>query len=262
MPHEGEPAIAAEAWLLRHRDIDADNARVLAGATTPSTDRMPEDRCTVVRRDSLLDGALAVASADSRVQLLDAGELVIQAAGRTMRLVPRYMPDIMPFVVGVLYDAESVPAAVDVPLELSGGGSALVSAFGGEDVGHFDVPVDIPAPPRLTLAGESDATPVVVDRAAGFDVRWEAYAPSSDDLFAVVLSWTENGGGELRCRAGNQHPGEMILSRGDLQALPEHAELQVAVERTVRVRFSAAGLDPDSGEIELVLRDVAAGRTP
>lgn len=256
LPRTGEPTLAVQAYLLRYQDLDVESAQILAGVAVPSPESIPEGRCVSVQPDELLDEALAVASPESAVQLLDAGELVVHAAGRTIRLLPRYLPEIMPFVSGVFYDVEAAPAVGELPPELLGGGDVLVSAFGGEDVGRFDASATLPTAPRLVSVNRADPDGIVpIDRESNLVVRWQAPA-AADEATLVVIAWPQTGAGEVRCRAP---AGATALSigRAALATIPE-GPAEVAIERTARVPLSAAGLR--SGEIEVSVRDVAAAR--
>lgn len=104
---DGNVTIGTSARLLRYRGVDVDSAQVLAGTHAAERDlASATGRCAVIDDEALLDDALATSPPDAFVQMLDAGELLINVAGQVVKLAPRYVPDIVPFVSGVVYDAE------------------------------------------------------------------------------------------------------------------------------------------------------------
>jgi hypothetical protein len=136
VPRSGAPAISARARLLGFRDLDLETAGILSGMT--HRDRQAAGQCVRVDGEALLDDALGRASPDADVRMLDAGEMSLRVAGRTMAIIPRYAPEIVPFVNGVVYEADPWDDAAGLA-DPASSGDAYISAFGGEDVGHFDV---------------------------------------------------------------------------------------------------------------------------
>lgn len=255
LPRDGHPLLATEARLLRYRDLDPESAQILAGAATPAHETIAPGHCVRLDGDALLHDALASASPEAAVRMLDAGELVVTAAGRTMRLTPRWVPEIVPFVSGVIYEVDGVGAVLPPP-ELRDGEEAVVSAYGGPDVGGFDASAAVPAAPRaIDVNGQDPADgSVTLDRGASLDVRFRTDARAEE--IALVISWPD---GELRCRAAE--PGRVLVPSATLAAALDGVELEtveLAIERAARAPFWAAGLE--AGEVEIVVRDVVSVR--
>lgn len=243
---EGNVTIGTSARLLRYRGVDVDSAQVLAG--TPAAERdlaAGLGRCAVLDDEALLDDALATAPPDASVQMLDAGELLVHVAGQTLKLAPRYVPDIVPFVSGVVYDAElAALEPVDWPAESRDG--AFIAAFGGQQIGRFVAPAEVPAPPRITSAS--------YERGGEVALSW-----ANDDgatrggPLQVVLSSDAPGGAAVRCvveDTGRFVIGATLAARVAASAAP----LTLSLERTRRTPFSAPGLD--GAEVEITSRDV------
>src|SRR5262249_14781161 len=145
-PREGGVTVGANGRLLRFRGVDLDNAQVLAGAR--DRERTPLNRCSVVDDDTQLEDALATSPPEAAVQLLDAGEMLIRAGGQTVKVAPRYLSDIVPFVSGVVYDGEASEASAEL-----GADEARITAFGSQQVGGFDVATELPSMPRFLTVG-------------------------------------------------------------------------------------------------------------
>lgn len=247
VPRDGDPALATEARLLRFRDLDADSAQILAGATVPSLESLAVGRCVRVDGEDLLEDALATSSPDAQVAMLDAGELVIRAGARTVRMAPRYVPEVLPFVSGVVYESDASGQGALPPPEVRAGDEAFVSAYGGEDVGRFDAVAAIPGAPHIASIGTAGG------ERRDLELRWTIDSVDGDapaDGVIVSVAWA---GGELRCRAAGGSftvPAELLPPAG--------TDAQIAVERIARTPFTAAGLD--AADIEVGVRDVVAAR--
>jgi len=245
VPRDGLPSTRTAARLLRWRDLDPALAGAFAGESLPE---IGPGQCAVADGEAVLDDALAAASPDSSVELLDAGEIVATAAGHSTRLVPRYEPEILPFVSGVAYVAEGLPEAETAELI---GGDVLVSAFGGEDVGRFDATATLPPLPRLlTIDGHdpAESSTIEISRARDLELRWSAGGRLGDDTILVELVWAS---GQIRCRPAEE--GRLRIPEAKLAVIPEGSDLQIAVERGARAPFSAPGLE--AGELEAAVRD-------
>jgi hypothetical protein len=244
VPRDGVPSVTTSARLLRWRDLDAASAAALAGDAEPA---LAPGQCARLDDEELFEEALAAASPESAVQLLDAGEIVVTAAGRSTRLLPRYQPEIVPFVSGVVYDPEAAPE--DLPPEVVAG-DVLVSAFGGEDVGRFDAAAQMPPLPRLVAIDGRDpaSAPLEISRGRDHELVWTSGGRLGDDTITVILGWA---GGEIRCRPAQV--GRLRVPEATLAALPDGADARVAVERTSRQPFAAPGLE--GGELAVGVRD-------
>ncbi len=217
-------SLAVTGRLLRYKNLDADSAQILAGAP-PYEGALP-GACMLIDEETLLDLAISGTAPDASVRLLDAGEVLVRAAGHAVRLPPRYVPELLPFVTGVAYAAEAGadPAPEAVPAEV------VVSAFGGEDVGAFSAAAELPPTPRLSSVSEP--------------ARGAALA-----------------GRSLRCRVADT--GRFAIPARSLAPLWDAGRADtatVSVERSQRTPFSAPGLD--GGDVVVVSREAATVRVP
>ena len=235
---------------------------ILTGAYAPG-DKLPPEllplgRCVRTSADRLVDDALANASPEAQVTMLDAGDLVVQAAGRPDRLSPRFVPEIVPFVSGVWYDSEGT-SAPSTPLYFGDDSYVQVTGFGGHDIGRFDTAVRLPSPPVVQRIGGVDPAeaPIVIDRNADLEILW-ASAARADDAFVVSLSW---GRGEmLRCRASSTRLVVKQAELADALRGVDSGNVAISVERVRRVPWSAAGLD--AADLVVSVRDVVPARLP
>jgi hypothetical protein len=231
---------------------------VLAGAGPAAlpVERLPVGRCVRVSGERLVDDALGAASPEAQVGMLDAGELLVTVDGQADRLSPRYLPDVIPSVSGVVYEAEATRGGATA-LSWHDGADVHVSSLGGPDVGRFDLTAAAPPAPVLTRVGGVDpaTAPVAIDRGADLELTW-AEAPRGDDALVVSLAW--DGDETLRCRADG---GRLVVPAAQLaEALRGvRAEIvQIGVERVRRVAWTAPGLD--DAELVLVVRDAVVAR--
>lgn len=255
LPREGDAAVTTEARFLRVSDLDLESAQILAGASALPAELLPAGRCVRSSADRLVDDALASASPDAQVTMLDAGDLVVQAAGRPDRLSPRFVPEVVPLVTGVWYESEGIDAGGAPPVYVSDDSYVQVSGFGGHDIARFDSSVRLPSPPVIERIGGVDPAqaPIVIDRNAELEVAWQS-APRGEDLFVVSLSW--GGGEQLRCRAERNR---LMVKPAELAGV-DAGSVSISVERVRRVPFAAPGLD--AGDLVVSVRDVVPARLP
>ncbi|MBI4509813.1 MAG: hypothetical protein HY698_09250 [Deltaproteobacteria bacterium] len=248
VPRAGDASISTEARLFRFRDVDVEGAQVLAGATSPSLLRLPPGACVRVDGEALLSDVLARASSDTTVEMLDAGELMVRAAGGTVRLLPRYVPEIVPLVSGVLYESEGAdPLASPPDVGLA---EVLVSSLGGPDIGRFDTLAEFPPVPRITsLNGVDPAVALTLDRRRDLRIGW--VGGGSGESPVIIFAWSHSGGGELRCRAGAI--GHLVIRQAVLSRIPSNGTVQLFLEKSSVGSFAAPGLQV--GEIQVSVRD-------
>ncbi len=232
----GGMSVASTGRLVRYRNLDAESAQVLAGvpAEVPAL-----GRCVLADAESNLEDTLATAPPDAVVQMLDAGEILVRLAGQSVKLSPRYLPDVLPFVSGVAYDSDMPSVA---PLEPAAREEALITAFGGEEVGPFSTSVEVPAVPHILALVRGDN---------GLSVTW---TQEGEDHVTVVLS--RDTGPSLRCSVADS--GQLLVPAADLGRFLDggHGDATVAVERARHGRFAAKGLA--SGELVVTMREIAA----
>jgi hypothetical protein len=251
---EGGMTVGAAGRLLRYRGVDLDSAQILAG--TRDRERAPLGRCAVRDDEAQLEDALATSPPDTAVQMLDAGDVLVRIAGQTVKMAPRYVPDIVPFVAGVVYDAE---VASESTAETGGHDEAWIEAFGGQQVGRFVTAAELPAMPRLlTVAGNASVdAPVGVDLGADLAVTWTPADGGARG--AVTLAVTRDVGPALRCRVADS--GRFVIPGAALARVLDGARgdsIAISIERSRRSPFSAQGLD--TAEIEVTVRDVVGLR--
>jgi hypothetical protein len=228
-----------------------ESAQVLAGTPAAAREIGAGGACTLIDDEALLDDALATSPPDAAVQMLDAGELLIHVSGQTIRVAPRYVPEILPFVSGVVYETEA--QALD-PLE---GDDSFIAAFGGQQIGRFLAPAEVPATPRiLSLNGAAPEARPRIERDSDLAVTWTADAAPRGAVALVIAAET---GPALRCLAADS--GRFVIPRDAMARGFESIRsgpLTLAVERTRRTPFSTPGLD--AAEIEVTVRDVVGLR--
>ncbi|HUH03665.1 MAG TPA: hypothetical protein VML75_16835 [Kofleriaceae bacterium] len=231
------PRLVGQVRLLRYVGVDADTAEILAG--DPFGGALEPGRCEVQAIERRLDDALGRTSSWARIDHLDAGEIRVQAAGVVASAWPTLQPALFPVVNGVEYaDARSENA---VHLGLEDRGAVVVTAFGGIDVGPFDLVAAAPAVPGSVAA---------IRREGRVEVSW---APADVDIgAAVIISAGVGHGRVLRCRAAN--PGSMVIYDGALAGLAPDAPVDLTVERSRRLPFHAPGIA--EGTLEVAARYV------
>jgi hypothetical protein len=244
---EGQLTIGTSGRMLRYRGVDVETAQVLAGSPAAAGEISGPTlgRCALVDDEALLDDALATSPPDAAVQMLDAGELLIHVAGQTLKVAPRYVPDIVPFVSGVVYDAEV--SALE-PLAETARDDAYIAAFGGQQVGRFVVPAEVPPAPRLlSVDGERDSD---------LALTW---APDASGRGPVEVVLAGEAGPAVRCLVADTGaftvPAALTAKLGEvLRGEP----LTLSIQRTRRTPFGAPGLE--SADIEITVRDVVVVR--
>ncbi len=247
VPRDGAGSVGATARLLRYRGVDVESAQVLAGTPVAARQGGGGGSCALIDDEALLDDALATSPPDASVQMLDAGDLLVHVAGQTLKVSPRYVPEIVPFVSGVVYEAEA--QSVDPLTEGSSREESFVAAFGGQQIGRFVAPAEVPAPPRIEHVSD--------DGAPEIEVAWSQEGAPAGGTVEIVV------GGELgpslRCRYPDTGratiPGDAL---GRVRDATRGGPLTLAVERTRRTPFSAPGLE--GADIEVSLRDVVTLR--
>lgn len=231
------PRVLGQVRLLRFVGVDADTAEMLAG--DPFGEALQPGRCEVQVLEHRLNDALTHMETWARVDHLDAGEVRVQAAGVVTSAWPTLQPALFPVVEGVEY-AEARDES-EVPLGLEDRGAVMVTAFGGIDVGPFDLVAAAPSMPASVTAVRHDGR---------VEVRWD---PAEVDVGAsLIISATVEHGRVLRCRAAD--PGSMVIYDGALAGLAPDDSLDLTVERSRRLPFRAPGIT--EGTLEVAARYV------
>src|SRR5262249_48939246 len=132
----------------------------------------------------------------------------------------------------------------------STGGEAFIAAFGGQQVGRFVTPADVPAAPRLL--GDASA----VETGSDLVVAWSAETGTRG---AVSLVVARENGLAVRCRVADS--GRYAIPAAALARVLDGARgetVALSVERSRKTPFSAPGLD--AAEVEVTVRDLVALR--
>ncbi len=190
---------------------------------------------------------------DHFVDLVDAGELRVNAPAGSVRLDRRSFPEVYPAVTGLTYEG-TLPRpelGEDTPLRIEGRGSY--------EVGPFVVEATLPAVPSLLAV---DGTPVTGPYAAvrwdaDLEVRWAVPEPNRRAATAlidvVVLGYDRVT--TLRCATPDS--GLALLPRAGLAALADarqpDATTRLVVQRVRHAPFAAAGIH--GGEVVVSSRD-------
>lgn len=252
VPRDGAVTVEAAARLLRYRGVDRDGAQILAGARDYDVD--PMGACTLVDEEAILDDALATSPPDAAVQMLDAGELFVRVAGQALKVPPRYVPEMVPFVSGVVYESGDI--ALDPDAELGIRAEATISAYGGHEVGRFLAPAELPSMPHLLTIGRAspDSGTATIDSGSDLEVTWDGAARSRG---TVTLVFARDTGPSLRCRVADT--GRFVVPASRLARIVDHSQgegITLALERLRSTPFSAPGID--AAEIDVTVRDVVA----
>jgi hypothetical protein len=240
--------LTGSVQLIRYADVDAETADILAGGGMRS--ELGPGQCEVASADEHLDEALAALPPHARVKHLDAGEILIHAGGTAAGAVsPRHLPALFPYVTGVQY--EELLLSEGLEGGLPEGTDISATAFGGDDVGPFNVIATAPPLPGEVRADLGEDLVVTWSPARSLDED----AVAAGDLLEVVV-YSSDGGPELRCRPASA--GAHTIRRVVLDAIPSPAA--VAVVRVRRVPFRTAGLQ--WAELEVAVRHVVTEASP
>jgi hypothetical protein len=173
--------------------------------------------------------------------------------------MPTHVPDLVPFVSGVVYGGPDEGAPTP-PLQL--GQPYTVSGSGTDEIGPIQASVTAPRTwPTIAVAP-------TVRRGADLEVRWSpepspSTAPSTTEAHLEVRWATAGGSRAVRCRTTDD--GVHVVPPALLGAVRAGTSLQIAISRVARSPLVAPGLG--RGELVLQLRDVATtqvidGETP
>ncbi len=216
----GSHAEASARFLRVTAPASADDALRAIGA---SLDLPAAGSCASI---SARAGAASGASLPV-VELVDLGEVSVEAADVETRLSPRQLPDVTDVVSGVVYARATDPALLPPSTRY------VVRVSGAPGLAGFGVAAWAPADAGdVRLAGE-DATGVLVATGASIDLSWTA--GSADDM--VYVDVRPNG---VRCVLGD-------VGHGAVSTLFLDEAGTLVVHRLHRETFRAPGLD--SGEV-------------
>lgn len=217
----GTEKVRASAIFLRTRDErDPSAVARLVGAlpTLP-----PAGTCAPLDGDALALRTL------SPVELLQATDVSVDAAGAPTRLVARAYPDVAHLVSGVVYTTPDVAKAAPGP-------SVSFRVVGVPDVPRFDVAVETPEPAKdLRLDGAATGS-TLASPDGPLLLSW-APAAAGETVYADVAL---NGASTTRLRCAAASGSSSINVQ--LPARPLGSTLSVTVHRVRAVALQADGL--------------------
>jgi len=241
--------LSTAAQFVRYTDLSREQVgRILALPLDPERDLPPADTCRTYDLSIDLSGVGTEPEDTGSVELLEAGDLQLETAGRSVTLAPKHFPGLLPFVSGVVYsEAEST-------LVQTADGVRATSA-GGESVGRFTVEASSPALPRLQQVGSSaPSSRMLLARDRDLALRWDADPKSApgDDTYVELRYSKGKRDLALRCRARDD--GSFQVPQAMLADVTGRAVLEIS--RLRRTYFSASGME--QGELRLTVRDAVS----
>lgn len=230
---DGQTAARAGAvagFVRMPADIDADSVLSLVGLGL----QLPAPG-TCTRRLTPSDPSLPMSSM-GHVELLEAGDVSLDAANATTTLAPRAFPTITDRISGVLYttrdrSADPLPASVRYTVRTSGGVNVEPLMVSTEAPALFS---------NVTVGGVPLGDVGTIRTSQPLDFDWTGR--SAEDLVYVELSKSDGSAGAI-CTF-HDAAGSGTVPAGTLDALGAG---RVAVHRLRTREFSSAGID--SGEL-------------
>jgi hypothetical protein len=228
--------VHASAYFLR---LQSGADRMLAARLVGATDRLPAaGQCDTAA--VLGDQGMALASLGP-VDLVDVGEVALEASQIRATLAARAFPDVVDLVSGVVYTtrdfmADPVPGQGAYTFRVSGSSALQPMALSGQAPG----PLEHLYVGGYALRGE----PIVLPR-EDLAITWQP--PAGADLVYVELASAEDGPLErVRCTFPNE--GRAVIEGA---VLPKAVAQTIAVHVIHREDVAAPGLD--RGEIRFDL---------
>jgi hypothetical protein len=240
--------LSSAAQFVRFSALNREQvAQLLALPVDPERDLPALDRCRLYDLSPEL-AAAAEGENDEQgsVELLEAGELKVQTATRTVTLAPKHFPGLLPFVSGVVYGEAEAALVEDA-------GRVLAISSGGEAVGAFSSQVMSPELPRLLSIGAQEPGSVVpLGRDRDLTLRWTPSRSNGGDLTYLELRFAR-GKRDLALRCRLKDDGAFEVPAGQLSEAAGRVTLEIA--RLRRSLFTAGGLD--QAELRVTVRDAA-----
>jgi len=176
------------------------------------------------------------------IELLDVGDLSIQAGKTRFPLATRAFPDVGDLVSGVFYTSRDASRDLPAPARyvLENSGSATLE--------HFAIEADAPSAPEAVRVGDVALVDgVTLEEGNATVIRWQAGGTNADnhktgDLVYVDL--TAPSGTGVRCTFNDAGEGTLpasVLTNKIWGASPASAAL--SVHRIRQGRFAVAGID-------------------
>jgi len=228
--------LTAAAQFVSYSALSTEQlARLLALPLDPERDLPAPDTCRIYELSAELSEEEVEGEGTASVDLLEAGELHVQLGSqRSVTLIPRYFPGLLPFVSGVVY-SEAQATTHELP------GTVIASSGGGEMVGAFVA--EARGPERLALTAEPDLGP---DQRV--QLRWQpaqASAPEESQpvTYVELRDANPSAARALRCRVRDDGAFDIEPEwLGQLGVEPT-ANLAVEAGRFRQHLFDVRGLD-------------------
>jgi hypothetical protein len=180
-----------------------------------------------------------VSSSLGTIELIDVGDVTLQAGSARMPLAVRAFPDVGDLVSGMFY------TSLDAASELPAGATYTLEGTGSSNVDRFSVDAEAPPPlDDVRVSGAPLVDGVSVEPGAPMVIQWRPTGtPRSGDIVLVDVS-AENGA-SVRCTFADAGRGILPASM-----LPASA-VALTVHRVRERAFVAPGID--AGEIRFDL---------
>lgn len=240
--------LSSAAQFVRFSALSREQVgQLLALPVDPDRDLPALDRCKVYDLSPEL-AASAGREGDEQgsVELLEAGELRVRTATRTVTLAPKHFPGLLPFVSGVIYGEAEAALVEDA-------GRVQAISSGGEAVGAFTASVTSPELPRLlAVSGREPGETITLGRDRDLTLRWTPARGADSDLTYLELRFAK-GKRDLALRCRVKDDGAFEVPAAQLAEVSGHVTLEVS--RLRRSLFTAGGLD--QAELRVTVRDSA-----
>jgi len=190
----------------------------------------------------------ALASGVGRVELLEAGDVVLGSRGAETSLAPHALPSVSDSISGVVYTTRDRSAA------LPAGGSYAVRTTGGSAVPSLNINQDAPAELQtVTVGGVPLAEVDDLNTAQPVDLTWATTVNSPNDIIYAELA-TADGAISAIC-AFRDELGSGTIPAGTIQAAGPG---RISLHRVRTTSFATPGVDV--GEVSFDF-EVAASLT-
>lgn len=216
-------------------------ARLLALPLDPEKELPSTGQCKLYDLTiDLSEEVIADGAEMSNVELLEAGDLVLETSAGKVTLVPRHFPGLLPFISGVVYGEAQADRAEQV-------GKVRARSEGSEAIGAFQVEAESPALPGIDQPASSwspgDDLTISwrpANAAGGWTYLELSYSASKRNL---VLRCNVEDDGRFRVPARRLE---------ELAGASSSGKLGLDLVRLRRAFFSASGLD--QGELRISVR--------
>ena len=238
------PRSHASAYFLR---LQAGADDVLAARLVGASLTLPAvDRCESI--DALWNQGLPLASL-APVELVDVGEVSLEAEETSETMAARAFPDVIDLVSGVVYTTRDQIAA-SLPDE----GRYVFRISGSAAFPRVTLGANAPGPPDEVTIGETPlgSAPIVLER-RDVALRWRAGGGASV-IYVDLVSNEDGAVDRVRCTFADV--GRAILPS---TALPRSATQIIAIHRVLRETPETRGWDGEQLQGEAGSRGLDAG---